>query len=83
MMATTDLHLDEPGSLPRPGPIGRAARFLFGSLCLWYVKGLIDVATDLRTGDGQIISVVWNGILFGLILISYIINIGFSRAWKK
>jgi len=82
-MATTDLHLDEPGSLPKPGPIGRVARFLFGLLCLWYVKGLIDVAADLRTGDGQIISIVWNGILFGLILISYVINIGFSRAWKK
>jgi hypothetical protein len=27
--------------------------------------------------------VVWNGILFGLSLISYVINIGYSRAWKK
>jgi len=65
-MATTDLKLDEPGSLPKPGPIGRAARFLFGFLCLWYVNGLIDVAAILRTGDGQIISLVWNGIVFGL-----------------
>jgi hypothetical protein len=27
--------------------------------------------------------VVWNGVLAGLFLVSYIINIGFSRAWKK
>ena len=26
---------------------------------------------------------IWNGIPIGLFLISYIINIGFSRAWKK
>ena len=82
-MATTDLKLDEPGSLPRPGPIGRLVRLAFGALCLWYVAGLIEVADSLVTADGHIRPVIWNGILFGLFLISYVINIGFSRAWKK
>ncbi len=82
-MATTDLKLDEPGSLPRPGPIGRSARLAFGALCLSYVVALVDVSGDLITDDGQIRSVVWNGILIGLFLVSYVINIGFSRAWKK
>ena len=36
-MATTDLKLDEPGSPPRPGPIGRLVRLGFGLLCLYYV----------------------------------------------
>ena len=82
-MATTDLKLDEPGSLPRPGPIGRVVRLAFGVLCLSYVVGLIDVTGDLFTNDGHIRSVVWSGILISLFLISYVINIGFSRAWKK
>lgn len=82
-MATTDLKLDEAGSLPRPGPVGRLVRLALGLLCLWYVMGLIDVSADLITADGHIRSVVWNGILIGLFLISYIVNIGFSRAWKK
>ncbi len=82
-MDTTDLQLDEPGSLPRPGPIGRIVRLLFGLLCLWYVYGLLHVAGFLFAGDGHIQPVIWNGILPGLVLISYVINIGFSRAWKK
>lgn len=82
-MATTDLKLDEPGSLPKPGPVGRIVRLALGMLCLWYVKGLVDVSDSLIVGDGHIRAVVWNGILPGLFLISYIINIGFSRAWGK
>ena len=82
-MATTDLKLDEPGSLPKPGPVGRLVRLAFGLLCAWYVKGLIDVADTLVTSDGHIRTLIWNGILPGLFLISYVINIGFSRAWRK
>ena len=82
-MATTDLKLDEPGSLPRPGPLGRFLRFGFGGACLWYVYGLIQVGGNLVIDSGSIQPVVWNGILVGLFLVSYVVNIGFSRAWKK
>ncbi len=82
-MATTDLKLDEPGSLPRPGPIGRLLRLVFGLICAWYVFRLVWVAGDLMSGDTHIRPIVWNGVLIGLFLISYIINIGYSRAWKK
>lgn len=82
-MATTDLKLDEPGSLPRPGPIGRFVRLGLGSLCLYYAYGLIQVSTDLVGSDGHIRSLVWNGVLPGLFLISYVVNIGYSLAWKK
>jgi len=82
-MATTDLKLDEPGSLPRPGPIGRLSRLGLGALCLWYVSGLIQVSDDLIGSDGHIRPLIWNGIIFGLFLISYVVNIGYSRAWKK
>ncbi len=82
-MATTDLRLDEPGSLPKPGPVGRLARLAFGLLCAWYVNGLIDVADSLVTSDGHVRTLIWNGILPGLFLVSYVINIGYSRAWRK
>ncbi len=82
-MATTDLKLDDPGSLPRPGPIGRLVRLAFGLICIWYVFLLIGISCELMSGDGRIRPVVWNGVLIGLFLISYVINIGFSRAWKK
>lgn len=82
-MATTDLKLDEPGSLPRPGPLGRVVRLAFGTLCLWYVIRLMQMAGNLLDGDGHIRTIVWNGIIIGLFLVSYVINIGFSKAWKK
>ena len=82
-MVTTDLKLDESGTLVRPGPIGRLVRLTFGLICAWYVFVLIEVSGQLMSGDGHIRPVVWNGVIFGLFLISYIINIGFSRAWKK
>jgi hypothetical protein len=82
-MATTDLRLEAPGTLPRPGPVGRVARLVFGILCSWYVVELIEVAGNLFDSQGNIRAAIWNGILPGLFLISYIINIGYSRAWKK
>jgi hypothetical protein len=82
-MATTDLKFDEPGTLPKPGPVGRLARLVFGALCLWYVSGLVQISGSLMTGDGHIHSLVWNGVFPTLILASYVINIGYSRAWKK
>lgn len=82
-MATTDLKLDEPGSLPKPGPVGRVVRLLLGALCLWYVSQLLVAAEGLIASDGHILPVVWNGLLPGLFLISYIINIGYSRSWGK
>ena len=82
-MATTDLKLDEPGTLPKPGPAGRVVRLALGLLCAWYVKGLVDVSGSLIAGDGHIRTVIWNGVVPGLFLVSYIINIGFSRAWGK
>ena len=82
-MATTDLNLDAPGSLPRPGPVGRLVRLIFGILCLRHVYGLIQVSGDLLGTGGSIRPFIWNGVVIGLFLVSYVVNIGFSRAWKK
>ena len=82
-MATSDLKFDQPGSLPRPGPIGRIVRLVFGVMCAWYVQGLVDVAGQLMGADGHIRSLIWNGTPIGLFLVSYVINIGYSRSWKK
>ena len=82
-MATNDLRLDDCGTLPEPGPIGRLVRLGFGYLCLNYVYALWSVRDTLILSNGSIQPVFWTGLVIGLILISYIINIGFSRSWKK
>ena len=81
-MPTTDLNLQEQGSLNRPGVIGRLARLIFGFLCLWYLFGLYHLWPEL-TDDQGIKGLLWNGIVPSLVLISYVINIGWSKAWKK
>ena len=82
-MATTDLQLDKPGTLPKPGPIGRMLRLAFGLWCIWFVSELIGVRNDLIDSQDRIRALIWNGILPSLFLISYVVNIGFSRNWKK
>jgi hypothetical protein len=82
-MATTDLKLDNPGSLLRPGPIGRLVRFAYGVVFIWFVVGLLDVSSDLLSESGHIRWILALGLVIGLYLINYIINIGYSRAWKK
>jgi len=82
-MATTDLKLDEPGTLPKPGPIGRLVRLGFGAFCVAYVVQLVAVSDSLVDASGHVRPAIFNGILPGLFLISYVINIGFSRAFGK
>ncbi len=82
-MATTDLKLEECGTLPKPGPVGRLVRLLFGAVCLYYVYGLWRVRGNLITSEGSIEPLLWNGVIIGLVLISYVVNIGFSRSWRK
>jgi len=67
-MATTDLKLEEHGSLPSPGPIGRLLRLAFGLICAWYVFRLVGVAGDLMSGDIHIRPIVSNGVFVGLFL---------------
>jgi hypothetical protein len=82
-VASTDLKLDEPGTLPRPGPVGRSLRFALGLLCVSFISGLLDIRGNLVGGHGHVRELLWNGILPSLFLISYVINIGYSRSWKK
>lgn len=82
-MTTTDLKLQDVGSLPTPGPIGRLVRLGMGLPCLWLVADLWMSRNNLLTDDGGLSGLLINASVFGLILVSYVVNIGFSRDWKK
>jgi hypothetical protein len=71
-VATIDLQLEEPDSLPKPGPIGRLVRFAFGVLSIHYVVGLWSISSDLIIGDGSIRALVWNGVVPTLFLFAYL-----------
>ncbi len=58
-------------------------RLAFGASCLEYVISLLQVTGNFFDSDGHIKSIIWNGIIISLFLVSYVVNIGFSKAWKK
>jgi len=81
-MATTDLELKPEGSLPPPGPIGRAFRLILGVACLFYVVQILQLPWFDKESN-RVAALLWNGILPALFLVSYVVNIGFSLALKK
>ena len=58
-------------------------RLGFGVLCAGYVFGLVETSADPMLVGGRIRPFIWNGVIIGIFLISYVIDIGFSRDWKK
>lgn len=68
---------DEPGTIAKPGPIGRIVRLSLGALCLWLVW---QVAT--RSGTEDLFNPsFWVLAAFGLVLAPYVVNIGFGVKW--
>jgi hypothetical protein len=68
---------DHPGTLQRPGPIGRIVRLAFGVLCLW-------LAWSIAVGSGADTlhnPTLWFWVLFALVLAPYVVNIGFGVTW--
>ena len=68
---------DAPGTLERPGPIGRLVRLAMGIFmgwAAWYV-GLHSDAGDLSSAG------LWFWLLFALMLAPYVVNIGFGVKW--
>ena len=83
-MPTTDLKLDECGTLPRPGPLGRLYRLGMTVVVGWLaVYPIWDDRVLLTSGNFEPYGLIWSISFFGLFLVSYVINIGFSRDWKK
>lgn len=68
---------DQPGTLVKPGPVGRIVRLVLGALCLglvWQLALHTDVA-DLRNPS------VWLLAVLALVLAPYVANIGFGVTW--
>lgn len=68
---------DRPGTLLKPGPIGRFVRLLLGVLCLWLVWNLVT-----RSGLPDLFNPsFWVLAGLALMLAPYVVNIGFGVKW--
>ncbi|MCH2355124.1 MAG: hypothetical protein MK319_00360 [Pseudomonadales bacterium] len=77
------LELVAPGSLSKPGPVGRLVRFLLGILCLYALWGLKNIASDFVENPIGLLPNLGLMILFALCIFNYFVNIGFSRDWYR
>lgn len=81
MQQSDPLTLVRPGSIARPGTIGRLIRLLMGLLCLYALWMILRHAGStsmlpISTLDKRLLLV-----LVPLCLFNYVVNIGFSKSW--
>lgn len=77
------LDLVEPGSLEKPGPIGRTFRLLLGILCLYGLYEIAIVAPYFAADPIGLLPGMTLMILVTICVFNYVVNIGFSRDWNR
>jgi hypothetical protein len=77
------LKLEEPGSLEKPGPIGRSVRLVLGILCLYGLYELFSIAPYFVEEPIDLLPNLSIMILLVFCIFNYVVNIGFSRDWKR
>ncbi len=75
---TTQLNLVQSGTINKPGPIGRLFRLFLGMGCLSFIAYLVYNRTIFFNDIVHYNWGVWIGLIYGIILLPYIVNIGFS-----
>ena len=83
MKQSDPLEFVDPGTLVRPGPVGRAVRLGLGVLCLY---ALYEVTRNYESIVATPISAlpqlaIASGVC--LCIINYVVNIGFSKSWGR
>ena len=77
------LTLKEPDSLAKPGPIGRIVRLVLGVICLYGLYELFTIAPIFVEEPIDLLPNLSIMILFVFCIFNYVVNIGFSRNWKR
>ena len=67
-------HFNKEGTLPRPGPIGRAVRLVLGIVIIKFVYDWLVWVDSSDYGNGFVL--FW--IVFSVALVPYVVNIGFG-----
>ncbi len=74
---------EKPGSLPKPGPIGRMVRIISGCALLYFF-----IVTLTNFGNYVSLTVpkhplMWLGVALSFYFLAYVINVGFTITWGR
>ena len=78
---TCRLQLDQPGTLPRPGPVGRLVRLAYGAISAGYIWLALANRADLMSASRDGVVLLAIGIGYGFYIFAWIVNIGYGRDW--
>jgi hypothetical protein len=74
---------EKPGSLPKPGPIGRMVRIISGCALLYF---FIVTLTNFGDFVGLIVPkhpLMWLGVALSFYFLAYVVNVGFTITWGR
>ena len=83
MKQSDALELADPGSLMRPGSIGRLLRLVLGSACLYGLYYLLVYREAVITTP---LSELPNLVVLAAVafwIVNYVVNIGFGKSWGR
>jgi len=87
---STETQFEQTGSLSPPGPIGRLVRLVFGLGTLYAFFQFVDIGfLDAQKADrffswqAPTHPSFWLPVLFFFWVCPYVVNIGFSRNWRR
>ena len=72
----------EPGTIPKPLPIGRAGRLMFGVGSLFFFAWLV-IQRDALVGSSVPELGWWVGVFFALYYLPDLFVVGLSRPWGR
>jgi hypothetical protein len=74
---------EKPGSLPKPGPIGRMVRIVSGCALLYF---FIVTLTNFGNYIGLTVPkhpLMWLGVALSFYFLAYVVNVGFTITWGR
>ncbi len=72
---------ERPGTLPKPGPIGRAVRILGGIFFLGLFILTVTSYTEIVSSDVPTSPMLWIGVASIFLFVGYLVNVGFTLNW--
>ncbi len=82
MKQSDSLELVNPGSLERPGPVGRVLRLTLGLVCLYALYRIVIISEAIIATPASLLPSIAILFLAAVFIFNYVVNIGFGKSWR-